>query len=278
MANSDMAGFRVFTINMACAADPNQESNKSRRSAISALIHEQDPDIILLQNVNRRRDVEFIDFMLAKVWRHYNYYMKRVRSSTAIMAKANLFAVDKVKFSDLNIIGTAEQKDMIQNHLSLVRLTHKASKNFMFVGSWSCPVHIGMTDEKKKRISSLLISMMRREAVGAFWVIGGDFNIAYDQSSIRMAQKTGDEFFNLVEDTGRVACSEDNSDNYFVFSGKSAHRRMTLKTVETPKCNVEKQQKALNCYPLIGLVTITWAAASPRHSLPSPTQQQQIFM
>ena len=272
MAGSDMAAFRVLSINVACVANKSLENSKSRRAAISNLINEQDPDIILLQNANKRRDVEYIDYTLSKVWRHYNYYMKRARCSTAIMARASLFKIDKVKCSDVNIVGTAEQKDIIQRSLSLVRLTHLATKNTLFVGSWSCPVHAGMTDEKKKRITSLLVSMMRREAVAAFWMIGGDFDVPYDQNSIRMAQKVdGNEFINLVEDTGRIAYAEGNADNYFIFSGKSVHRRMTLRQVSIPTCNVEKQQTSLCCSPVTGTVSITWAAASPRHEFRAPS-------
>lgn len=266
MAGLDMAAFRVLSINVGCESDKSLENSKPRRSAISTLINEQDPDIILFQNVSKRRDIEFIDYTLSKLWRHYNYYMKRARNSTAIMARANLFTIEKVKCSDLNIVGTAEQKETIQNSLSLVKLTHRATKNTMFVGSWLCPVHIGMTDEKKKRITSLLVSMMRREAIAAFWMIGGDFDVAYDQNSVRMAQKVdGNEFINLVEDTGRIAYSEENADNYFIFSGKSGHRRMALHQVSTPQCIAEKQQSMLHCAPVTGTVSITWAAASPRH-------------
>lgn len=261
----ESTAFRVLSINAACAADKSLENSKSRRSAISTLINEQDPDILLLQNVNKRRDVDFIDFTLSRVWHHYNYYMKRARGSTAILVRAKLFDMEKVKCSDLNIIGTAEQKDIIKENLSLVRLTHQVSKNVMYLGSWSCPVHIGMTDEKKKRVTNLLVTMMRKEAAGAFWMLGGDFDLAYDQSSVRMAHKVdGGEFINLVEDTGRIAYAEGNSDNYFIFSGKNSHRRMAFYDLTKPQCNVEKQQLLLNCNPVAGTVAITWAAASPR--------------
>ena len=267
-----MAVFRVLSINVGCETDKTLENSKPRRSAISNLINEQDPDIILFQNASKRRDIEFIDYTLSKVFRYYNYYMKRARNSTAIMTRANLFTIEKVKCSDLNIVGTAEQKDTIQNSLSLVRLTHRATKNTMFIGSWSCPVHIGMTDEKKKRITSLLVSLMRREAVAAFWMIGGDFDVAYDQNSVRMAQKVdGQEFINLVEDTGRIAYADENADNYFIFSGKSGHRRMALQKVSTPQCITGKQQSVLQCSPVSGTVSITWAAASPRHEFRVPS-------
>ena len=266
MGTSELAAFRVLTINAACPSDPGFEGNKSRRSAISVLINEQNPDIILLQNVNKRRDVEYLDFMLAKVWRHYNFFMKKARRGTVVMARASLFNMEKVVCSDINIVGTAEQKAIIQNNLALVKLTHKSTKNFLYVGSWSCPTNIGMTDEKKKIVSRLLVSMMRRETVSAFWMIGGDFDLPYDESSIRVAQKNQAEFFNLVEDTGRIANADNVLENYFVFSGKSAHRRMTFRDVESAHCRDERQNSLLNCSPLLGTVTITWAAASPRLS------------
>jgi len=266
MGTSELAAFRVLTINAACPSEPSFESNKSRRSAISALINQENPDIILLQNVNKRRDVEYIDFMLAKVWRHYNFFMKQAHRGTAIMARASLFKMEKVICSDINVVGTAEQKTIIQNNLALVRLTHKLTKNFLYVGSWNSPTNIGMTDEKKKIVSRLLVSMMRRETVSAFWMIGGDFDLPYDESSIRVAQKNQGEFFNLVEDTGRIANTDNVRENYFVFSGKSAHRRMTFRDVKSAHCRNEQHNSLLNCSPLLGTVTITWAAASPRLS------------
>ena len=46
---------------------------------------------------------------------------------------------------------------------------------------------------------------------------------------------------------------------------------MALQKVSTPQCITEKQQSALHCSPVSGTVSITWAAASPRHEFRVPS-------
>lgn len=266
IAASEIAHYSVLTVNFACPENKSLENNTSRRSAIVSLIGDEDPDIILLQNVNKRRDVEYLDYMLSKQGNHYNYYLKRSRSSVAVFARASMFSIRKISILDLNIIGTLEQKTTIHDNLALVKLTGKECNNSIFVGSWCTPtIKSDVENEKKKRLSSLLVSLLRKEAVGSFWIIGGDFGLIHSENVIQSAQENQGEFYNLVEGTGRIAFADDNDSNYFVFSGMSGHRRLTISQVQSSYCENEKVNSILKCEPLSGVLTITWGSLSPRH-------------
>lgn len=250
-----MDSFKVLTYNIGSGGQAMKSRTYCTTMAISDCINRRNADIIFLQGIKFKQELDFIDRRLAKSWKHYHYYLPKSKDSVAIMAKASAFKMEMVELSPSIIEGSTEQKQNISENLAITKLLHKTTKQFLFVASWRGPIEV--TDEKKKRLINLVMHAMRKESRGSFWMIGGDFNVPYTSGTVRLAQKSNGEFFNLVEDTGRIAYTSNCDDNYFIFSGKSAANRLTIKDVVYDSSQEQIKNKHLKAFPVTAEVSIS---------------------
>lgn len=252
---STMNSFKVMTYNIGSGEQAKKSRTYCSTMAITDCIKRNNPDLIFLQGIKFKQELDFIDKRLAKAWKHYHYYLPKSRDSVAIMARANIFKLTMVELTPNKIEGTTEQKRNISENLAIVRLYHKSTKQTLLVASWKGPFEV--TDEKKKRLINLVMRTVKKESNGALWVIAGDFNVSYESGTVRLAQKSNGEFFNLVEDTGRIAYTSNCKDNYFIFSGKSGANRLTFNNVLYDISKEQTMNKHLNTFPVTGEVRIS---------------------
>ena len=251
-----MTSFKVLTYNIGSGEQAKNTRTYASTMALTDCINRNSADLMFLQGIKFKQELDFIDKRLSKAWKHYHYYLPKNRNSVAILAKAKTFKMEMVELTENTIEGTQEQKRNILENLAVAKLLHKPSMQFLFVASWRGPIDV--TDEKKKRLANLIIQIMKKESRGAFWIVGGDFNVSYETGTVRLAQKSKGEFFNLVEDTGRIAYTSNCDDNYFIFRGKSASTRLTFRDIKYESQTEQKENnKHLMAFPITGEVTIT---------------------
>lgn len=182
-----MAQFKVMILNIAGNKDfqtyqedqtspqKRKEEHKTKYKLIIERITKHEPDIIFLQEIQGRKDIESIDNELKDQQIYYSYlYRETVYGILAIVVKVNTFQMETLKFH--NQADSSEQGRKVFNSMAIVKLTHREFNTDIYVGS-CCNrlqnrpvVDSYMTGLNEKM---LFVETIKKISNGNLWIIGG---------------------------------------------------------------------------------------------------------
>ena len=166
----------IMTVNVSNRKKLGCANAAERRNFVSTLINTLYPDIVLLQEcINKDFDVinKKIKDDSKKV---YTYYYKGKQSGA--MVKKRIKSTE-IKVVDTNLKGLNKLNEKgVKARLTLTKV--EVEKNVeIIIGSWHGPNT--ENDSSRQDVVKELCSYMKTMSGGKPWIVGGDFNVAYNK-------------------------------------------------------------------------------------------------